>query len=60
MLQLPESLVNQIEIPVDLLALTMSLKSMKILANMAHLQYHPRYCYIKATPQVWWIKIRSL
>ena len=27
---------------------------MKILTNMAHLQYHPRECHIKATQQVWW------
>ena len=44
----PESLVNENEIPVELscqqghLALIMSLMSMKILTNMAHLQYHPR------------------
>ena len=28
---------------------------MKIFANMAHLQYHPRQYHIKATQQVWWI-----
>ena len=44
----PESLVNQNEIPIELsgypahLALIMSLMSMKMLTNMAHLQYHPR------------------
>ena len=27
---------------------------MKILTNMAHLQYHPRWCHTKATQQVWW------
>ena len=27
---------------------------MKILTNMANLQYHPRWCHIKATQQVWW------
>ena len=48
MLKLDESLVNQNEIPVDLLcqraqlALIMALTSMKILTNMAHLKYHPR------------------
>ena len=44
----PKSLVNQNEIPIELscqrahLALIMSLTSMKMLTNMAHLQYHPR------------------
>ena len=44
----PESLVNENEISVELscqqahLAVIMSLTSMKILTNMAHLQYHPR------------------
>ena len=44
----PESLVKQIEGPADLphyraqLALIMYLMSVKILTNMAHLQYHPR------------------
>ena len=53
--------MNQNEIPVDFsykraqLALIMSLTSMKILTNMAHLLYHPRYCHIKATLQLWWI-----
>ena len=27
---------------------------MKILTNMADLQYHPRYSHIKATQKVWW------
>ena len=38
----PKSLVNQNEIPIELLALIMSLTNMTILTNMAHLQYHPR------------------
>ena len=44
----PESLVNQNDIPIELLcqraplALIMSLMSMKVLTNMAHFQYHPR------------------
>ena len=44
----PESLVNQIEISIDLahqwaqLALIMSLMCMKMLTIMAHLQNHPR------------------
>ena len=44
----PASLVNQNEIPIDLLryrahlALIMSLISMEMLTNIAHLQYHPR------------------
>ena len=33
----------------------MALTSMKILINMAHLQYHPRWYHTKATLQVWWI-----
>ena len=47
-LSYPESLLNQNGIPVDLsrqrahLALVMSLTSMTILTNMAHLQSHPR------------------
>ena len=42
----PESLVNQYEIPIELscwwthLALSMSLMSMKLLANITHMQYH--------------------
>ena len=44
----PKSLVNQNEILIELscsrayLALIMSLTSMKMLTNMAHLQYRPR------------------
>ena len=58
----PESLVSQNEIPVDWrsqsqLALIMALKSMKILADMAHLQYHQRLCHIKTTVQVWSIHL---
>ena len=47
-LSYPVSLVNENETPVDLscqqaqLALIMALTSMKILTNMAHLQYHTR------------------
>ena len=33
----------------------MSKTSMTILANMAQLQYHPRWCHIKSTLQVGWI-----
>ena len=32
----------------------MALTSRTIWTNMAHLQYHPRQCHIKATQQVWW------
>ena len=35
----PKSLVNQNEIPIEFI---MSLTSMKMLTNMAHLQYRPR------------------
>ena len=47
-LNYPVSLVYQNEIPIGLahkrtqLALIMSLVSMKILTDMAHLQYHPK------------------
>ena len=53
----PASLVNQNEIPIDLLclrahlALIMSLISMKMLTNIAHLQYHkimPHQSYTKS------------
>ena len=33
---------------------------MKVLTNMAHFQYHPSQCYIKAIPKVWWTKMKSL
>ena len=55
----PESLVNQNEILSELLcqradlAIIMSITSMKMLTDMAHLQYHQRKCYIKAILKVW-------
>ena len=38
----------------------MSLISMKMLANMAYMQSHLRWCHVAATPQVWWINLKSL
>ena len=62
----PASLMNQNEIPIEFtckqaqLALIMSLMSMKMLANMAHMQYHLRWCHVAAILQVWWINSKSL
>ena len=62
----PESLVNQIEILIELLckrahlALIMSLTSKKMLTNMTHMPYHPRWCHVKAILKVWWTKMKSL
>ena len=34
--------------------------SMKMLTIMTHMQYHPRYCNVKAILKVWWIKMKSV
>ena len=62
----PGNLINQNKIPMELtcqqarLGLIMSLMSMKVLTNMAHLHYHSIWCYIKAILKVWWTKMKSL
>ena len=38
----------------------MSIMSMKMMTNMAHLQHHLRKCYIKPILKVWWTKMKSL
>ena len=41
------------------LAQIMSLTSMKMKVNSAHMQYHPRECHITAIPQILWFSMKS-
>ena len=61
----PACLINPNEIIIELpcqrihLARIMSFMSIKMLSNMAYMQYHLRWCHITAILQVWWTNLKS-
>ena len=62
----PGNLINQNQIPFELscqqahLGLILSLMSMKMLANMVHMWYSLRWCYVTGILQVCLINLKSL